>query len=75
MSKLPIFEQFLSVGEYHAKTQVIFQAQTQAKMLSIELGPMPSVQRGPGRSLTRAERHLYRRPRGGVLRGGRQQEE
>ena len=43
MSKLPIFqaifEHFLSVGKSQAKTQVVFQAETQAKNCSIELGP------------------------------------
>ena len=40
MSKLPIFKLFLSVGNLtQAKTQVIFQAETQAKIVSIELGP------------------------------------
>ena len=35
MSKLPIFEHFLSVGNLKPKLELIFQA----KMLSIELGP------------------------------------
>ena len=39
MSKLHIFGHFLSVGKSQAKIQVIFQAKTQAKMCSIELGP------------------------------------
>ena len=39
MSKRPIFEHFLSMGKSQAKTQVIFQAKTQAKKVSIELGP------------------------------------
>ena len=40
MSKLTIFELFISVvGEPQAKTQVVFQAKTQAKIVSIELPP------------------------------------
>ena len=39
MSKLPILEHFLSVGKFQAKTRVIFQAKTQTKLFSIELGP------------------------------------
>ena len=39
MSKLSIFGHFLNVGKSQAKTRVVFQAKTQAKILSIELGP------------------------------------
>ena len=41
MSELPIFEYFLSVGESQAQTQVVFQAETQAKNCSIELPTAP----------------------------------
>ena len=33
MSKLPIFEHFRSVGKSQAKTQVVFQAKTQAEIV------------------------------------------
>ena len=39
MPELPIFELFLSVGNIEPKTQVVFQAKTQAKTFSVELGP------------------------------------
>ena len=39
MSKLRIFEHFLSVGKSEAKTQVIFQAETPTNIFTIELPP------------------------------------
>ena len=39
MSKLPIFEHFLSVGIPQAKTQVVFQAKTQANIFLLDLIP------------------------------------
>ena len=39
MSKLPIFELFLSARESQAKTRVVFQAETQAEIFPIELDP------------------------------------
>ena len=44
MTKLPIFEHFLSVGT-RDKTRVIFQAETQAKALSIESTPRGPIQK------------------------------
>ena len=39
MSKLPIFEHFLSVGNLQPKLECFFPAKTQAKICFIELGP------------------------------------
>ena len=39
MSKLPIFEHFLSVGKSQAKTQVVFQAEIQAKNFLLNWAP------------------------------------
>ena len=60
MSKLPVFVRFLSVGTSLAKTQVVFQAKTQAKKLSIELRPS----REPPRGRRRAPLRLGRRQLG-----------
>ena len=45
MSKLPIFEHFLSVMKYQAKTQVVFQAKTQAKYFQLNWAPAPRQRR------------------------------
>ena len=42
MSELPTFQDFLSVGKSQAETQVVFEAETQAKIFVIELGPRGS---------------------------------
>ena len=39
MSKLPIFQHFLSVREFQAKSRVIFQAKTQANILLLNWAP------------------------------------
>ena len=46
MSKLPIFELFISVGNLNSqvKTQVVFHAKTRAKKSSIESEPRVAIQ-------------------------------
>ena len=44
MSILPIYEHFLRSRESQATTEVIFQAKTQAKFFSIELGPRDKLE-------------------------------
>ena len=39
MNKLPIFDSFLSVGKSQAKTQVVFQAKTKAKVFLLNRSP------------------------------------
>ena len=39
MSKLPVFEHFLSVGKSQVETQVVFQAKTQAKKFLLNWVP------------------------------------
>ena len=43
MSKLPIFERFLSVGKSQAKTQVVFRAKTQAEIFLLNWPPAPGL--------------------------------
>ena len=45
MSKLPVFKHFLSLGTSQAETRVNYQAETRAKIVSIESPPWPEEKR------------------------------